>query len=205
MAEVDFDEWIKTFSLSRPKFFVKYEPSDGSIVGLYPEHAVKNELHTVEVDDETAQLINDGKIQLSSCFVDFDSGNFQIAELQVINKIDDVLHRIIEKKWSSFKGEEDLYLTYNLKNTELTFELSSKYNGTKKSSSKQQRKIRWTGSTQMTFLITDYNDPNVIIQVVTMSIDDLIDNSQTVKIDHPLEKFSVYTRRFFPNYTIEIV
>jgi len=204
MAEVDFDEWIKTFSISRPKFFAKYEPTDGSILGMYPEHAVKGEPHITEVDDETAQLINDGKIQLTSCFIDFDLGNLQIAELQIVNKIDDILHRIIEKKWSSFAGEEDVYLTYNNDTTELTFELSAKYNGTKKSSSTHKRKIRWTGSTHMSFLITDYNDPNVIIQVVTMSIDELAANPVVVRVNNPLEKFSVYTRRFFPNYTIEI-
>lgn len=204
MAEIDFDEWVKTFSVVQPKFFAKYEPTDGSIIGLYPEHAVRGEPYITEVDDETAQLINDGKIQLTSCFVDFDSSNFQISEIQSINKIDDILHRVIEKKWSLFEGEEDVYLTYNSLTTELTFELSSRYNGTKQSSNTHKRKIRWAETTQMSFLITDYNDPNVIIQVVTMAIDELAAKPVIVKINNPLEKFSVYTRRFFPNYTIEI-
>lgn len=203
MAEIDFDEWIKNYKPVKPKFFVSFKPEDGSIVGLYPENALTDIKHTVEIDDETATLIYDGKLQISSCYIDLDSGNFQIAEIKVLNKIDDVLHRIIDKKWATIVDEEDVYLQYNTKDKTIRFELSEKYQGTRKSSTKNKRKIHWDGSTVMSFLITDYNDPNVIYDVIKIKIDQLVENTFTVNLKDIPEKFSIYTKRIFPRYLFE--
>ena len=202
MEQVDFDEWIKTFKPKKIKYYAVFESSDGSIKGVYPESALSEKSHTVEIDDETALLVQEGKIQLSSCFVNLDSGKFEIAEIKVLNKIDDVLHRIIDKKWSNSTEEEDVYVSYNLKTSILKFELSSKFHGTRKSKSSIKRKIHWDGATEMTFLITEYNDPNEIIEVVKLTINDLIGSSKSVKIKLP-DRFSIYTKRIFPNYIFE--
>ncbi len=111
MEELDFDDWIKTYKPVKPKYFAKFHQDDGSIVGIYPETALENKTNVVEIDDETAMLVYEGKLQLSSCFIDIDSGSFQIAEVKVLNKIDDVLHRIIDKAWSKSQEEEDLFVT----------------------------------------------------------------------------------------------
>lgn len=203
MAEIDFDEWIKDYKPTKPKFFISFKPEDGSIIGLYPETALADKKNTIEIDDETATLIYDGKLQISSCYVDLDSGNFQIAEIKVLNKIDDVLHRIIDKKWNADIDEEDISIQYNSVEKTMIFEMSERYQGVKKSSTKSKRKIRWDGSTSMSFLITDYNDPNIMYNVIKIKIDDLVGKSVSVKIDDIPKKFSIYTKRIFPKYIFE--
>jgi len=204
MEELDFDEWIKNYQPVKPRYFAKFQPSDGSIVGIYPETALEDKSNTIEVDDETALLVYEGKLQLTSCFIDIDSGSFQIAEVKVLNKIDDVLHRIIDKQWAESDEEEDLFVTVFTNDNKMLIELSEKYNGTRLSVKKAKRKIHWDGSTVMTFLITDYNDPNIIFDVKKIKIDDLIGNSISIHLNELPEKFSIYTKRLFPKYVLEV-
>jgi hypothetical protein len=100
----------------------------------------------------------------------------------------------------------DLYLTYYKNKKTLKFELSEELGGTKHLSKKfypiQHKKIIWDGETQMNFLITDYNDPNLFFETISVKIKDLIGKSITFKnIDYA--KFSIYTRRLFKYCIIE--
>lgn len=203
MAEIDFDEWIKNFKPEPVKYFALFDPVNGAISGIYPNTALPESKTLVELDDETAGLIHEGKIQLQNCFVDLDSGKFEIAELKVLNKIDDLLHRIVEKKWSSI-DKEDVYIKYLSTSGSLRFELTDRLGGTRKSGSQSKRKLHWDGSTTMTFLVTEYNDPNVVLEVIKFKIDDLVGKSKTYKMSDIPNKFSVYTKRIFPNYVIEM-
>ena len=99
--------------------------------------------------------------------------------------------------------DNDVFLTYDKLNKTLTFELSIKYNGTKVVEDVATKKIHWSGSTEMLFLITTYNDPNGLYYTAEISIESLIENKKILtNIDLP-EDFSVYTRRIFKNYVIE--
>lgn len=203
MEQIDFDEWIKNFQPTKPVYYAVYDPSTGSIISVCPKNGLTETEHIIELDDETAQLITEGKLILDNCFVDFDSGKFEIAEIKVLNKIDDVLHRVIEKKWANTQ-EEDFFITFDSSKKRIKFELSSKYNGTRKSAALSKRKIRWDGATQMIFLITDYNDPNYIHKTIKIRIDDLINASKEFTIKDIPERFSVYTKRLFPTYVMEV-
>jgi len=202
MAEIDFDEWIKNFKPPEVKFYALFDPADGKVSGIYPSGALEDTKNTVEIDQETASLINEGSLKLSSCFVDMSSGSFKIAEIKSLIKIDDVLHRVIAKEWSDIT-DPDIAITHDVENKSLIFELSSKYEGTKQSPSASKRKIHWDGSTEMCFLITNYNDPNIIRSMIKFNIEDLVGKSNTFE-NLPLDgKFSVYTKRLFPLYIIE--
>jgi hypothetical protein len=99
-----------------------------------------------------------------------------------------------------------MYITYNSKKKTLKIELSEELGGTKKLPKKFQpvtaKKIVWDGHTEMDFLITDYNDPNVLYEMISVKINTLVGNS---KIFENIEynNFSVYTRRLFKNCVIE--
>lgn len=203
MAEIDFDEWLKNFKPNPVKYFAMFDPANGSILGVYPSTALPDSNTLVEVDDETAGLIHEGKIQLQNCFIDLDSGKFEIAELKVLNKIDDLLHRIVEKKWSSI-DKEDIYIKYLSTSKSLRFELTDRLGGSKKTGSQSKRKLHWDGSTTMSFLVTDYNDPNIVYDIIRFKIDDIVGKSKTYKLGNIPDKFSLYTKRIFPNYVIEI-
>jgi hypothetical protein len=86
----------------------------------------------------------------------------------------------------------------------MTEEFSGTYKLDKQFQPIVQRKIYWDGETVMNFLITDYNDPNILHKMISLKISDLIAASKTFRsLDLP-ETFSVYTRRIFKNYVIEI-
>lgn len=201
---IDFDEWFKNFKPPKPVYFAVYDPDTGAINSIFPNTGLPEIENIIELDDETAQLITEGKLILNNCFVDFESGQLEIAEIKTLNKIDDLLHRVIEKKWSKNQEEEDFFISYDTTKKKIKFELSSRYNGSRVCSSESKRKIRWDGSTVMTFLITDYNDPNYIYETIKIKINDLINQSKEFKLTNVPKKFSVYTKRLFPIYVMEI-
>ena len=158
-----------------------YDPNTGSVVSVGPSYAFEQETYKLNIDSETALLILEGKIQITSCFVEPDGDTMEISEVRSAIKIDDVLHRIISSEFTEVAP--DVLLTYN---GDLTICLSEEYNG--------KRKVRWDGNTDMNFLITDYNDPNIVYNMFTIKV--------ITNLNIP-GKFSVYTRRLFKNYVIE--
>ena len=125
-----------------------------------------------------------------------------IVIIKSVYKIDDVLHRIISKKDSEIK-KPDIYIKYDSKLSVLKIEMSTEFGGTRKTRAGiKKRNIVWDGDTEMQFFITEYNDPNLLFEVVTVTINDLIGKYKLIT-DFNYPKFSVYTRRLFKNYVIE--
>lgn len=202
---IDFDQWLVNYKPQEITYVAVYDPQTGAVKSVGPSHAFENETNKISIDNEIAESIIEGKIKISSCVIDPSEQTLEIAEVKNIFKIDDVLHRIINKKYSDIE-KNDLYLTYNKKNKTLKIELSEELRGTKKLPKKFQpvkvKKVVWDGETQMDFLITDYNDPNLLFEMFSVKINDLIEKSVTIKnIDYT--DFSVYTRRLFKNCVIE--
>ena len=53
--------------------------------------------------------------------------------------------------------------------------MSTEFGGTRKTRAGiKKRNIVWDGDTEMQFFITEYNDPNLLFEVVTVTINDLI-------------------------------
>ena len=208
MAEqlMDFDEWIANYKPPEIKFFALFDSETGVVTSVGPEHAFSEEKYKLEIDRETAEQILEGKIPLHKCFVDINAQTLEISEVKQVFKIDDVLHRIIAKEYTEIE-KPDVFVTYDRSNKTIKFEMTEEFNGTYVQDEKFQpikkRKILWDGDTDLNFLVTDYNDPNVLYEMVTIKLNDLIGQEKIVKdLDLPI-KFSVYTRRVFKNYVIE--
>lgn len=187
------------------EFFALFDPKTGVITAVGPKNAFENEEHKIPMDQEVAELIIEGRINLHTCSVDITGEEYIISETRALYKIDDVLHRIIEIEYSMI-DKPNVFLTY--KNNSLAIELTEEYGGTKKLPKKFQpvkkKKINWSGNTDMNFLITDYNDPNVLYKLFSIKISDIVGKKFVLKnLDLP-EKFSIYTRRLFKNYVMEI-
>jgi len=202
---MDFDEWLRNYKPADPEYVAVFDPHTGSVISVGPVHAFVDEKNKIPVDRETAESIIEGKIKIGSCVIDLSANTLQIAEIKNIFKIDDVLHRVVSKEYADF-DKPDLFITHNSKKKNLKIELSEEYGGTKKLAKKFQpvtaKRIIWDGQTEMDFLITDYNDPNVLYEMISVKINDLVGKSKIVEdIDHI--SFSVYTRRLFKNCVIE--
>ena len=204
MEEITIADLFAEVALPTLEFVAEYDPENGNVLSVGPSSAFTGSTHTVNVDEETAMMIIEGKRQLANCFVDIDSDQLEFVETVAAFKIDDVLHRIPNRQWAEIP-DIDVYICYNSKSKDLKFELSEQYQGTKKfpKNKTKRRRIKWTGDTQMFFLITDYNDPNVIHQVIEFCIDDLIGRSKIIKNVVLSLNRSIYTRRLFKNYVVE--
>lgn len=206
MEEITLDDLFKDIEIPECTFSAVFDPDTGEVTGVGPTSSYSNCINKVEIDQETAELIIEGKISLSSCFVDSDSDKVEFVESKTVIKIDDLMHRIPEKQWCDL-DKIDLYVVYYKKSETLKFQLSEEYGGTKKLSKKFQpvrkRKIKWDGNTVMNFLITDYNDPNIVHSTVSLSINDLIGKDRVFKNVDFAENHSIYTKRFFKNCVME--
>lgn len=198
---IDFDKWLTTFKQEAVEYVAVFNPNTGAVKSVGPLHAFETEQNKISIDSEIAQSIINAEINIHNCVVDIHTNTMEIAEIKSINKIDDLLHRIISVKYSKSVNPE-VYLEYHLENKTLTIELSKEFGGTKAVSSSKHRKCIWDGDTEMIFYITDYNDPNLTFDKVSVSINDLIGKSKIfTNLDY--QNFSVYTKRLFKNYVIE--
>ena len=199
---IDFDNWLANFKLPPVKFVAVFNPDTGAVVSVGPSHAFKDQKHKISIDKELAESIINAEIKINNCIVDINSNTLEVAEIKNTYKIDDVLHRIISKKDSEIKNP-DIYIKYDSKLNTFKIEMSSEFGGTRKARAGiKKRNIVWDGDTEMQFFITEYNDPNLLFEAVSVTINDLTGNHKLITgFNYP--KFSVYTRRLFKNYVIE--
>jgi hypothetical protein len=199
----DFHDWLASLPVSDldMQYYATFDES-GTVTGILSEFSSKDMPNRIAVDKEIAESVIQGKTTLNSYVVDLTSATVEFIEIHALQKIDDVLHRVVGKNWSS-EIDNDVFLTYNRKQQQLTIELSSKYNGTKVVENMRPKKVHWAGSTELSFLITHYNDPSYLDQLVVVKIDELIQNKKVIDTINLPNNFSVYTRRLFKNYVVE--
>jgi hypothetical protein len=198
---INFDKWISEYTLPVITYVATYDPATGAVKSVGPNHAFENEKYKINIDRETAESIISSETNIHHCFVNINSNTMEIAEVKNIFKIDDVLHRIISNEFFT-ENNIDVYMSYSSKTKQLKIQLSDVFGGTKKSKlSIKKRGIIWDGDTEMKFLVTDYNDPNLIFEMFSVKINDLIGKTKIIK-NINYDKFSVYTRRLFKNYVI---
>ena len=203
MEEItDFDNWFINFKLPPVKFVAVFNPDTGAVISVGPSYSFKDQKHKISIDKELAESIINAEIKINNCIVDINSNTLEVAEIKNTYKIDDVLHRIISKKDSEIKNP-DIYIKYDSKLNTFKIEMSSEFGGTRKARAGiKKRNIVWDGDTEMQFFITEYNDPNLLFETVSVTINNLTGNHKLITgFNYP--KFSVYTRRLFKNYVIE--
>jgi hypothetical protein len=198
---LDFDQWYLNWKPTEVEYVAVFDSQTGAVLSVGPSHAFVDEKYKVPIDKETAESIISAEIKIDSCVIDINSNKLEVAEIKSVFKLDNVLHRIISIEYTDQKNS-DIYLTYNSKNKSLKIELSTEFGGTKVPVVPvKERRIVWDGDTEMNFFITNYNDPNVLFEIISVRIKDLVGKSKTFK-NIEYKKFSVYTRRLFKNYVI---
>jgi len=205
MEEIlDFDEFVKNQPSKDIKYWAVFAAETGEVQGIYPNNSADHYFDKIEISKDLAESIIEGTVQLSSCFVDITNDKLEIIETQSLRKIDDILHRVIDVKWSN-ASDADIDIKYFKKTKKMKVSMTDRFYGTTKSkASNSKRKIDWKGSTEMLLLITDYNDPNMLYYTLSLKITDLIGKDVIFKNIQVPQKFSIYTRRIFKNYVMSI-
>ena len=164
-------------------YLAEFNPDTGEVLSVGPKSALQERKHTIEIDNETAEDIIQGNIRIQSCFIDLREKTIEVSEVKQVHKLDDVVHRIISKKWSNIE-KPDIYISN--KNDSLVFYLTEEYGGTYIQDDKFQpvkkRKILWDGDTDLNFLVTDYNDPNILYKMITIKLNDLVGKEKIIDI-----------------------
>jgi hypothetical protein len=112
---MDFDEWIKLPVNQTIEYYVTFK-DDGSLIGVYPSHSVLDLTNKIKIDDEIATSITTGAENLFSYRVDIPTK--KLVKLNKFSthsliKIDDILHRVIDKKWSNIQ-DPDITILHNV-------------------------------------------------------------------------------------------
>lgn len=203
MEDKTVDIWVNTHTDKETKYWAVYDPLDGTVLGIYPGQTANDKPHKILIDTFIAQHIQESVIQLNACFVDPIRQEFIVMYNRPVTKIDDVLHRVPNKNWSETL-ENDLYIEYVVEEKKLDVALTERFYGTRAADCEFKTKLVEKNIFEILLMITDYNDPNVLHQLLRINIDDLIGKEKTFyNLDIP-NNFSVYTKRFFKNYILEI-
>jgi hypothetical protein len=187
-----FDEWIKTLEVPEDTYFFEFD-LDGNVIALHPGPEVDHIKNKIQVDLDVALAIYEQGETLRHYKVDVISGKVikvNLASITGLTKIDNVLHRVVDKKWSKI-SKPDVSIEYNKADALLTFKINPLL-----------KTIEWQGDQDMVFLITEYNDPNVLQEMISFNVNELVKYPQQININLP-NKCSIYTRRLFDNYTFE--
>jgi hypothetical protein len=188
-----FDEWIKTLEVPEETYFFEFDDT-GNVIALHPGPAVDHIKNKIQVDLDVALGIYDRGETLRHYKVDVISNRVikvNLVSITGLTKIDDVLHRVIDKKWSTI-SDPDIFIIFNKIEKTLEFGIDKKH----------QKNI-WAGDTKLLFIITEYNDPNIFKEMIAIHIGDLLENNVLVPVANIPKKFSIYTRRVFDKYTYE--
>jgi hypothetical protein len=204
MEEIEYDFDFPAFEPKEIKYVAVFDKESGAVISVGPENSFTNIENKIFVDRDFVDGIVDCKINIHNCFIDFYDLKLEIKEVKNLFKIDDVLHRIPESRFAEF-DDADIYVTYDVKISKLKFELTERFHGTKplKDGTVKKQKMVWSGDTSMDFYITAYNDPHQLISTLKLTLDDLIGKSFELDLKLP-ENFSIFTRRLFKNYIMDI-
>jgi hypothetical protein len=188
---IDFDSWLQQYTVPQVEYWAIFEPTTGEVTGIYPDLAAHDKQYKIKIGRDLAEDIHNGIIQMSFCFVDIDSETVEIVTKHSLIKIDDVLHRVIDRKYAPSQ-KNDIIIQYNELENKIIFVLPIK-----------TRKIQWDGSTEMQFFITAYNDPHNLYQTITFQLKDLEQSSKEFIYTGSHNRFSIFTRRILKNYVFE--
>ena len=188
----DFDTFIANYIPLKPEYEAIYN-EQGLVTSISPKGMSDHTLNKIPIDDEIVEQIHAGNLHLHNCFVDMESGDLEIIRQEYLKKIDDIFHRIPEKKFVEKSMAHDILVVFRKKSSKIKFSMSKTL---------KSKKIRWAGDTVLRFYITGYNDPHRIIEKIETTIDDLY--KADISFDLNVEnRFSVFTRRILKNYIIE--
>lgn len=190
---IDFDNWVAVFAPADIQYYAAFNPVSGQVIGIFPEHACNDILNKIKIDDTLAADVFSGKLPLASCSVDLLSDTVEITKNSVLIKIDDILHRVPDRKFSNII-KPDIKIIFSEGKNKFKFILASHVSN---------QRVKWDGHTILKFIITEYNDPHKIVQVVEFTLAQLISANRTKTYTGASKNFSVFTTRIFKNYILE--
>jgi len=191
----DFSDFADKFDLKKIEYYALYDSNTLTVKGIYPSHALEDRTDAIAIDHELADRINSGHTNMSKCKVNLYNRTIEVIEDNSEISIDTVLHRIIEKKWNTKKTKNDILIIYDSKTKILKFKIHQKYFSD----------VTWPKNLELKFIITGYNDPHILYKTISFTLGAILEKKTIeAKVDIDGE-FSIFSKRVFPNYQLEIL
>lgn len=191
----DFSDFAAKFDLKKLEYYALYDSNTLTVKGVYPIHAIEDTTEAILIDHELAEKINSGFLNMSKCKVNLYNRSVEIIEDISEISIDTVLHRVIEKKWNTKKVKNDILITYDTKTKILKFKIHNKYFSD----------VTWPKNLELKFIITGYNDPHILYDTVAFTLGSILEKKSIEKRIDIEGEFSIFSKRVFPHYQLEII
>ena len=190
---IDFDNWLQQYIAPQVEYWAIFEPTTGEVIGIYPDLSAGEKQHKIKIDRDLAEDIHNGIVQMNCCFVDLNSQTVEIVTRPSFVKIDDILHRVIDKKYA-LDQKNDIVIQYNELENKIIFVMHSAI---------KISQFPWVENVEIRFFITAYNDPHDLYQIIVFQLKDLSQNSKEFIYTGPHNRFSIFTKRILKNYVYE--
>ena len=190
---IDFDSWLQQYIAPQVEYWAIFEPTTGEVIGIYPDLSAGEKQHKIKIDRDLAEDIHNGIVQMNCCFVDMNSQTVEIVTRPSFVKIDDILHRVIDKKYA-LDQKNDIVIQYNELENKIIFVMHSAI---------KISQFPWVENVEIRFFITAYNDPHDLYQIIVFQLKDLSQNSKEFIYTGPHNRFSIFTKRILKNYVYE--
>jgi len=201
----NFDEWLANFEYVEPEYAAKYNTTTGTFISIGPASAFEGEPNVIPIKKELLIDIDDGKVKMHQCVVDPFTQKINIISKTRSAEKELILYQIPVVRFGGAEISE-VYLTYNKLTKVLDIELSQIYKGTKRFFEQdQQRSLYIKPTTEINFFVCDKNDPHVIHKLIRFPIQEIVGNKKSIVIDNLPDKFSIYTKKVFKKYLLEII
>lgn len=191
----DFSDFANKFDLKKLEYYALYDSNTLTVKGVYPSHALEDTAEAILIDHELAEKINSGFLNMSKCKVNLYNRTVEIIEDVSEISIDTVLHRVIEKKWNTKKVKNDILITYDTKTKILKFKIHNKYFSD----------VTWPKNLELKFIVTGYNDPHILYDTVAFTLGSILEKKSIEKKIDIDGEFSIFSKRVFPHYQLEIL
>jgi hypothetical protein len=195
---IDNNEFDKII-FSKTKFFASYDPDTGELLCVGPEHALEDVSSKIEIDEDIAEMIVIGKIFMQSCSVNLVTYKLETSLTKKKTTVNDTLFKIPLKKNVDVE-KNDLSLFYYKKSKKLKVYLNEHY---QKPSLTAKYQLS-DPTSNLNLIISDNSDPNCIHNILKVPFIDLLKKNKVIENIVITEKHSIYVKKIFADYALEI-
>jgi hypothetical protein len=199
MEQIIDDDNINEIIFAKTKFFASFDPDTGELLCVGPEHALENVSSKIEIDEDVAEMIVIGKVFMQSCSVNLITHKLETSLTKKQTTINDTLFKIPLKKNVDIE-KNDLSLFYYKKSKTLKVCLNTHY----QKSSLAAKYNLLDPLSNLNLIISDNSDPNCIHAVIKIPFVELLKKNKVIKNIEMSEKNSMYIKKIFTDYAMEI-
>jgi hypothetical protein len=188
---LDFETWLKQCIPLEVQYFAIYDPESFRVTGIYPKGPAEEKKYKIPIESIIAEEIINGKVSLSILSVDVETEELIISEKEFYITTDTNFYKIQSN--SRDLVSVSLTVKYIKEEKKLYFIASDNL-------LRQQEKFKDYTSPCL-FYITNYNDPNILYDTISLTMNDLFLKKQLeFMLDIEKGKFSVFTKKILNSY-----